>query len=316
MSKYEVASHSRIESLQACKIPLQKHWGRYTVAHTTKDMAFYGFPKCGFSTIRDVVRLLHGTEGGRACDPSCVKASKRRRILFARNPIDRFVSGWCESERVCSFESKKSNNYTFGSQTWALQNWGNWHILSNSSRHATGIKSMSRRAQERFNAFVQAFFKWAGDDISNPRTFPEDSGMCLNGINRLRGHLMSQIQYTCSTAVQGKVKTEGEICGGDFSNDYMGNVETMSSELFGLTGVDPVKEALYSRASRQQWSNEGTSLNRSHIDDPQVPRVPHPSFPRHFFPALCALYRDDFCCLGFPTPKECSNICSEPPEWY
>jgi len=310
---YEEASRRRVEALQTCKIPLKQHWGKPTLVHTTKNLAFYGFPKCGSSTIRDVVRILQGKESDRSCNPSCVKQSKRRRILFARNPVDRFVSGWSEAEHECSMKAAYSN-YTYRQRTWALQNWGTWHITSDSSEYATGVESMTQRAQERFNAFVFAFFTWAGD-ASNPHTFPSDAGMCHIGVHRLRGHLMSQVQYTCSFAVQGEIITDGAICGSDFHNDYIGDVETMSSEIFELTGVDPKERILYSRSSRLPIRDEQSS-SRTHKDDAKAPKVPPPVFPKAFLPALCALYRDDFCCLGFPTPEECGNICSEPAEKY
>jgi hypothetical protein len=207
------------------------------------------------------------------------------------------------------------SNYTFGSRTWALQNWGDWHISSNSSRYATGIESMTQRAQERFNAFVFAFFTWAGD-ATNPRTFPSEAGMCSRGVIRLRSHLMGQVQYACSYAVQGDPQNGGgSICGADFRKDYIGDVGTMSSELFELTSVDPGKEALYSRSSRQPTQDGNTRL-KAHRGDAQAPKVPPPIFPSPFLPALCALYRDDFCCLGFSTPKECDDICSKPADKY
>jgi len=310
---YKEASRRRIEALQTCKFPLQRHWGKPTLVHTTKDMAFYGFPKCGSSTIRDVVRLLQGKESDRSCGPACVKETKRRRILFARNPVDRFVSGWSESEHECSMKTDYSN-YTFRQRTWSLQNWGKWHIMSNSSKYATGIESMTKRAQERFNAFVFAFFTWAGD-TSNPHTFPSDAGLCPIGVHRLRGHLMSQMQYTCSFAVQGDITSEGATCGYDLSDDYIGNVETMSSEIFELTGVDPKERVLYSRSSRMSIQ-DGVTRTKIHKFDAKALKVPPPIFPKVFLPALCALYRDDYCCLGFPTPKECGDICSEPAERY
>jgi hypothetical protein len=312
---YRQLSEKKINTLQSCMLPTNIE---RTLPHTTNDTAWFGFPKIGSSTIRSVVKFLNGTDSDQQCNADCVK--KLNVVMFSRDPVDRFISAWSESERVCAQYHKYSQppfNETI-KLVWDKQNWGSWHKVPHKYLHGDDIESRTIRVQERFTAFVKSFLQWKSSQLED---FPKEAGLCEIGIVRVLGHFKSQMLYLCARIHQNTAKFCGE------NTQYIGEMKTLSEEIRVISGVDldalqnteegkPIFMNMRKSAAPLNLQGRLGVTEREFLTNPTSPsavalvsKFPKPQIPSEYMRSICILYRNDFCCLGYPIPEQCADVC-------
>jgi hypothetical protein len=102
------------------------------------------------------------------------------------------------------------------------------------------------------------------------------------------------------------MKQDGAVCGERLH--YIASTRTLDADLLALTGVDPKLVPHYTRSSRVQLpAAAGAGAGAS--SDAEAALLPVPRVTAQWMPALCHLYRDDFCCLGYSVPPACHGLC-------